>query len=99
MQRHLLFCSHNILVARTEYLVNLWHTLCTISHGADGLHTTSFEDAVDTSYACCHKDGRIYVALAIRRSAQHNLFAACYLGRSGEHQYCREQWSCATRDV
>ena len=35
----------------------------------------------------------------IRRSAQHNLFAACYLGRSGEHQYRREQWSRTTRDV
>ena len=41
----------------------------------------------------------MYLAFLVWRGAEHNLLAASYLGRSGKHQYGREQWRSATRYV
>ena len=87
MQTNLLLGSHYILIARAEYLVNLGYTLGTISHSTDGLNTTSLEYLANTRNASCYQNGRINLAVATWRRAEHNLLTACYLGRCGQHKH------------
>ena len=99
VERHLLLGSHHKLVARTEYLIYLGHRLRAISHSTYCLHSASLEYSAYSSHLCCHQYGRVYLAFLVWRGAEHNLLAASYLGRSGKHQYGREQWRSATRYV
>ena len=99
MQRHLLFCSHHELVARTENLIHLRHRLRTVCHSTDSLYATGLEYSVHASYLRSHQYGRIHLAILSRRCAEHYLPASCYLGRSGKHQHGREQRCRTAWDV
>ena len=99
MQANLLLGGHHILVARTEYLVHLGHTLGTVGHSADGLYATSLEYLAYTSDAGSYQYGRINLAIAARRCAEHYLLATSYLGWCGQHEHGREEWGSAARNV
>ena len=87
IQRDMLFGSHDILVSWTENLEDFGHAFRTICHRTDSLYTTNLINLADTGNACCHEDGGIHLALLVRRRTEHNLLAACYLGRRCQHQY------------
>ena len=95
----MLLGSHHVLVARTEYLVDLGHRLCAVGHSADGLHTTYLVYLADTCDAGCYQNGWIHLAFTIRWGAQYDFLAACYLGGCGQHQHCREEGSGAAGDI
>ena len=96
---YLLLGSHHVLVARTEYLIDLGDRLRTVSHRADGLYATSLEDLAHASDSGSHEDGRIHLAVTTWRRAEHNLLATRNLRRCGEHQDRREEWGSTTRDI
>ena len=96
---HLLLGSHHVLVARTEYLVDLGNRLRAVSHRADGLYATSLEDLAHACDSGSHEDGWIHLAVTTWRRAEHNLLATRNLRRCGEHQDGREEWGSTTRDI
>ena len=95
----LLLGSHHILIARTEYLEDLGHTLRTVSHSANGLNATRLEYLAYSGNACSHQNGRIHLAFLVRRRTQHDLLATSYLGRCCQHQHRRKEWGSASRNV
>ena len=99
VEAYLLLGSHHILVARTENLEDLRYALRTIGHSTNSLYTTSLENLADTSYACCHEDGRVHLTFAVGRRAEHNLLTTGNLGGGGKHQHRRKEWGSAARDI
>ena len=99
MKRHMLFGSHNILVAWAEYLVHLGHRLRTVCHCTDSLHTTYLEHLFYAHHICGSQDCRVHLAIGHRRCAEHYLATTSYLGWSGKHQNCGEKRSRAARYI
>ena len=99
VKRHLLLGCHHILVARSEYLVNLWNTLRSVSHGSNSLNTARLEYLTYTSHLSCIQDGRIHLSLLVGRCTKNNLLASRNLGRNSQHQHGREQRSCSSWDI
>ena len=96
---HQLFGSCNILITWPEYLIHLWHCLCTIGHGSNGLHTTYFIYMAYTGCTGSEQHGRMHLSIPSRRSTQHNLAATGNLCRHSQHQHRRKQGSRSTWDI
>ena len=99
VQTHLLFGCHHILVARTEYLIDLRYAFCTVSHCSDSLNATSLEYLADTGYPSSYQNRRIHLSLTIGRRTEHNLRTTGNLCWGGEHQHRGEEGSCSARDI
>ena len=99
METHLLLCRHNILVARTEYLVHLRHTLRSVGHSAYCLNAASLEYLAHSSHTSGGENGRVHLSFLVRRGAKHNLPASRNLCRCGQHQYSTEEWGSTARNI
>ena len=99
VKRHHLLGCHHILVTRTENLVHLGHTLSTISHSSDGLHTTRLEYLAYTCHLSCIEDGWIDFSFLVRRGTKYDFLTTCDLGRYSQHQHSREKRSRSTRYI
>ena len=89
----MLLGCHHILIARTEYLIDLGNGFGAVGHSTNGLHTTYFINLADSCYAGSHQDGGIYLALAVGRRTEHNLLASGNLGWGSQHQHGGEEGS------
>ena len=99
VQANLLLGGHDILVAGTEDFIYLGYALGTIGHSADGLYATCLEYLAYTCNAGCHQNGGVYLTIATWRGAEHTLLASCNLSWCGQHEYGREEWGGAARNV
>ena len=99
VQTYLLLGSHDVLVARTEDLVDLGYRLCTVGHRTDSLYATSLENLADTCNAGSYKDGGINLTLTVWRGAEHDLTASSDLCWGSQHEYRREEWGSATWNI
>ena len=99
MKADLLLGRHDILIARTENLINLRHRLCTVSHGTDSLNATSLEDFVYACYLRGDKYCWVELPVATWRRAEYYLRTSCNLSRGGKHQNGGEQRCRSSGDV
>ena len=96
MERHLLLGCHDILVARTENLVDLGHRFRAVGHGTDGLHATGLEYLAHAGYSGSHEYGWVHLAFAVGWCAEHYLATPGNLGWRGEHENGGEERGGAT---
>ena len=95
----MLFGGHHVLIAGTENLEDLGYTLSAVSHRSNGLNTANLEYLADSRNASSDENGRIHLAFAVGRRAEHNLLTTGNFSRRCEHEDGREEWGSTSRDV
>ena len=95
----LLLGSHHILIARSEYLVNLRHGFRSVGHCAYSLNSANLKDGTHAGNMGSGQNSGIHLSLAVRRGAKHNLTASCNLGRRCQHENGGKERSRATGHI
>ena len=99
VQRHLLLGSHDVLIARAEYLVHLGDTLRAVCHGTDGLHATCLENLAHSCHLSRIENGRMNLSFLVGRGTKHDFLATGNLGRNSQHQHGRKQGCRTSGDI